>query len=295
MSDYYDILGIPRSANQKEVRQAYRSLARQYHPDVNAGEKTSEERFKQINEAYSVLSDAENRRKYDRYGDNWAHSDQIEDAQARAGREGTFRRSSTGGADPYSIFDTEESSVFDRLFRNIGNIGQEARRPTATEYTAEITLEEAYKGTNRVMALPGGRRLEVKIPPGVDNGSRIHVSPDSGSGGDFYLVVSVKPHARFQRQGRDLYVEVEASFEDAILGGDLNVSSLGGRLALNMPPETQNGRRFRLAGQGMPGLNDPETRGDLYATVKVKLPTNLSTEEQELFRRFKELRDEKRR
>ena len=291
MSDYYDILGIPRTANQKEVRQAFRSLARQYHPDVNGGEKTSEERFKQINEAHSVLSDPEKRRKYDRYGDNWAHSEQIEEAEARASRGGTFRRSSAGGVDPYSIFDMEGSSIFDGLFRNFG---RETRRPPATEYPAEITLEEAYKGTNRVLALAGGRRLEVKIPPGVDNGSRIHVSPDSSSGGDFYLVISVKPHARFQRQGRDLYVEVEASLEDAILGGDLTVSSLGGRLALDLPPETQNGRRFRLAGQGMPGLNDPNTRGDLYATVKVKLPTSLSSEEQELFRRLKELRDEKR-
>ena len=290
MSDYYNLLGVPRTATEKEIRQAFRSLARQHHPDVNGGEKTSEERFKEINEAYSVLSDPEKRRKYDRYGDNWVHSDRIEEAESRARRGGNFRWSTQTGDDPFSAFGMDSGSIFEGLFQNYGN---ETRRRPATEYTAEVTLEEAYAGTTRMVELPGGRRLEVKIPPGVDNGSRIRVSPDGHSAGELYLVVSVKPHTRFRREGRDLFTEVEPSLEDVVLGGDLNVSTLKGRLALTLPPETQNGQRFRLAGQGMPALNDKNTKGDLYAIVKVKLPTDLSPEEQELFSRLKELRASK--
>ena len=290
MSDYYQLLGVPRTASQKDIRSAYRSLARQFHPDVNAGEKASEEKFKEINEAYSVLSDQDKRRKYDRYGDNWAHSDQMDEAAARAGHGGGFQWTGAGGDDPFSAFGVEGGGIFDGLF---GNVRQRVRRPRSTEYQVEVSLEEAYNGTTRVLTQSGGRRLEVKIPAGVDNGSRVHIAPDSGGAGDLYLVISVQEHKQFQRQGRDLYTEVEARLEEAVLGGDLHVTTLRGRLALTIPPETQNGQRFRLAGQGMPALNNPDTKGDLYATVKVKLPTGLSEEEQELFRRLRELQASK--
>ena len=290
MSDYYQLLGVPRTASQKDIRSAYRSLARRFHPDVNGGEKTSEEKFKQINEAYSVLSDQEKRRKYDRYGDNWAHSDQMDEAAARARHGRGFQRTGMDSNDPFSAFGVDGGSIFEGLF---GNVRQQVRRPKSPEYQVEVSLEEAYHGTKRLLTLSGGRRLEVKIPPGVDNGSRVHISPDSDGTGDLYLVISVQEHKRFQRQGRDLYTEVEARLEEAVLGGDLHVTTLRGRLALTIPPETQNGQRFRLAGQGMPALNDPDTTGDLYATVKVKLPTGLSEEEQELFRRLKELQASK--
>ena len=289
MSDYYQLLGVPRTASQKDIRSAYRSLARQFHPDVNAGEKASEEKFKEINEAYSVLSDQEKRRKYDRYGDNWAHSDQMDEA-ARARHGGGFQWANTDGNDPFSAFGVDTGSIFEGLF---GNVRREVRRPKSPEFQVEVSLEEAYNGTTRVLTQSGGRRLEVKIPAGVDNGSRVHIAPDSGGAGDLYLVISVQEHKEFQRQGRDLYTEVEARLEEAVLGGDLHVTTLRGQLALTIPPETQNGQRFRLAGQGMPALNDPDTTGDLYATVKVKLPTGLSEEEQELFRRLKELQASK--
>ncbi len=292
MADFYDILGVPRNASQKDIRQAYRGMARQFHPDVNGGEKSSEEKFKQINEAYSVLSDEDKRRRYDRHGDNWANSERIE--EAARGRRGGFRRSDQGGNDSFS-FSGMGSSIFEGLFNDIGqpDFAPRPTKPPPTEYPAEISLEEAHKGAIRLVGLPGGRRLEVKIPAGVDNGSKIHFAPDGGSEGEFYLVVSIKEHPRFRRQGRDLYTEVETSLEDAILGNDLTVTTLTGRLALTIPPQTQNGRRFRLAGQGMPVLNEPDVKGDLYATIKVTLPTDLSLEEQELFLRFKELRAEK--
>ena len=290
MSDYYQILGVPRTADQKDIRSAYRRLARQYHPDVNGGEKTSEEKFKQINEAYSVLSDQEKRRKYDRYGDNWAHSDQMDEAATRARHGGGFQWTGMEGNDPSSAFGVDGAGIFEGLF---GNVRQRVHRPKSPEYQVEVSLEEAYHGAKRMLTLSGGRRLEVKIPVGVDTGSRVHIAPDSGGAEDLYLVISVQEHKRFQRQGRDLYTEVEARLEDAVLGGDLHVLTLRGRLALTIPPETQNGQRFRLAGQGMPVLNNPDTKGDLYATVKVKLPTGLSEEEQELFRRLKELQASK--
>ena len=289
MPDYYRTLEVGREATQQEIRQAYRRLARQYHPDVNSGEKDTEEKFKEINEAYGVLSDAEKRRLYDKYGDNWEHSEQIEEA-ARARQAGGFTWSTRGGGSPFSGFsfsETDQDSLFDDLFANLRS---EPRRPPPTEHSVEITLEEAYLGTSRRYNLPDGRRVEVKIPPGVDDGSRVHFSPD---GRDRYLVASIQPHPSFRREGRDLFIDVDVPLEDAMLGGDVNVQSINGRLALTLPPETQNGCRFRLAGRGMPVLNNPEVKGDLYATVKVVLPTNLSPEEQNIFRHLKDLRANK--
>lgn len=289
MKNYYDVLGVPRTATEKDIRQAYRRLARQYHPDVNPGDKSTEEKFKEINQAYEVLSDPEKRRKYDKYGDNWAHADQIEEAAARAGSQRGPFRWATGGseADPFLGFDSGEDSIFEPLF---ANLGQDLHRPAAVEHPVSVTLEEAYNGATRMLSLPGGRRLEVKLPPGVDNGSRIHIPASDGRQGEIYLVVSVQPHGRFQRQGRNLNCEVEVPLEDVILGGEVTVPTLRGRVALAIPPETQNGQRFRLSGQGMPDLNNPNSRGDLYAAVKVKLPAGLSSKERDLVRQLKELR-----
>ena len=284
--NYYDVLGVRKNATEKEIRQAYRTLARQYHPDVNSGDKTAEEKFKQINEAHSVLSDSEKRRKYDKYGDNWAHADQMEEAESRARRQGTFSRSDVGGADSFSRSNGGRGGIFDQLFMDLG---QDLRRTTA-EYSVQVTLEEAYSGATRLLKLPGGRRLEIKIPPGVDNGSRVRIPAGADRQGGTYLIVSVQPHRRFQRQGRNLNCEVGVPLEDAILGGEVTVPTLGGQVALTIPPEAQNGQRFRMSGRGMPDLNKPEGRGDLIATVNVQLPTGLSSGERDLFLKLKELR-----
>ena len=285
MANYYEILGVPRSAGEKDIRQAFRKLAREHHPDVNPGDSSSEDRFKRINEAYSVLSDSDKRQRYDKYGDNWAHSEQIEGAQARARRGGRSRWSNVGSGDPFSGFESGNSSVFDQLFKHLQ---QDIRRTAPTEHPVEVTLEEAFQGTTRLLQLATGRRLEVKIPPGVDSGSRIHISDNGPQQDDLYLVVTVRDHPRFQRQGRDLYSQVEVPLEDAILGSDVTVATLRGQLSLTIPPETQNGQRFRLAGQGMPQLNNTGVTGDLYATVSVKLPTDLSDEERDLFRQLRD-------
>ncbi len=291
MPNYYDVLGIPRTADDREIRQAFRKLARQHHPDVNPGDKTAEEKFKLINEAHSVLSEADSRKKYDRYGDNWAQADQLDQAAAQARRRpaepSTFTWSAPSTKAPPSTSSGGASNIFEQLFRNIG---QDIRRPASTEYPVALTLEEAFQGAARVMELTGGRRIEVKIPAGVDNASKVHIPAGGGKDAGFNLVVSVRPHSTFQRKGRDLYREIDVSLEDAILGAEVTVPTLSGRVALTIPPETQNGQRFRMTRQGMPVLNQSGVRGDLYTTVNVVLPTGLTTEEKEFIRRLKESR-----
>lgn len=299
MANYYDVLGILPGASDKEVRQAYRKLAREHHPDVNQGDKASEAKFKQINEAYGVLSDPEKRGKYDKYGDDWTRWEQIEEDE-RSHRGGTFRWSNMGGQSPNFDFGEGEGAPFETLFANLRRDGHSppfTQHPPSTEHPIQVSLEEAFHGTTRLLSLPGGRRLEVTIPPGVDSGSRVRVAAEKGRGGDIYLVVTVQPHARFRRKGRDLCAEVEVPLEDAILGGETTVPTLSGNVTLAIPPETQNGQRFRLAGKGMPALKTtskaPDQRGDLLATVKVRLPTGLNEEQLDWFRRFKESRSDR--
>ncbi len=283
--DYYRVLGVSRSAGEREIKQAYRRLARQYHPDVNPGDKSAEERFKQVNEAYEVLSDKEKRAKYDKYGDQWQYADQFERAGRDFGQGGTRVRFSQGDFD----------SLFDDLLKGFRPGGQPgAGRGRDIEVPVEVTLEEAFSGSTRTVNLASGKRLEVKIPPGVKDGSRVRLAGKGLEGyggvkGDLYLVTSVKPHRLFERRGDDLYVGVKVPLVVAMLGGEVQVTTLKGKLALKIPPETQNGRSFRLKGQGMPRLGS-STRGDLLARVNVVLPANLTQREKELFKRLGELR-----
>ncbi len=294
--DYYIILGVNRNASEREIKQAYRRLARKHHPDINPGDKSAEEKFKQINEAYEVLSDKEKRQKYDQFGDQWQYADQF----AKAGRQqAPFGDSSRSGNIRFSFADSDSGSLFDDLFRDFGRTTSSRRvHPTRgqdIEYPVEVTLEEAYRGTTRTISFDGGERLEVKIPPGVRDRSRVRIAGKGGEGysggarGDIYLVVSVKPHPKFERKGDDLHVEVAVPLTVAVLGGEVSVATLKGKLMLKIPPETQNGRVFRLEGQGMPHLGN-SSHGNLQAKVKVILPTKLSPGEKELFQQLKELR-----
>jgi molecular chaperone DnaJ len=317
--DYYAILGVKRGASDKEMRQAYRRLARKLHPDVNPGDKAAEERFKEINAAYEVLSDADKRRKYDLYGDQWQYADQIEEAQ-RQGRPQWSRRSgpSSGGFQQFDLGDLGDlGEVFGGLF---GRGRARSRRGEDVQHSTEVTLEEAYHGTTRVLQLQteepcatcGGsgrlvgavchvcqgagaivrpKRLEVKIPAGVSDGSRVRVAGEGRPGrdgrrGDLYLVISVRPHGRFQRKGDDLHSEVEVPLLDALLGGEVEVPTLKGKAVLKIPSPTQNGRVFRLAGMGMPKLG-ASAHGDLFVRVKVALPAELSPQERELLEKLK--------
>ena len=318
--DYYAILGVGRSASEKEIKQAYRRLARKYHPDVNPGDKAAEAKFKEMNEAYEVLSDPEKRKKYDRFGDQWQYADQF--AKAGQGAQGDFGKGGT-----YTTFDFGDlgdlGDIFGGVFQGFGGRTGTARRPARArgmEHPVEVTLEEAYQGTKRVLQLQteepcsvcrgsgrvgrarcsncGGsgrllrpKRLEVKIPSGVGDGSKVRITGQGGQGydgakGDLYLVVKVLPHQVFERKGDNLHVEVPVSLVTAMLGGEVGVPTLKGNVALKVPSETQNGKVFRLTGQGMPHLND-SSRGDMFAKVKVALPAKLTSQERQLFEQLR--------
>lgn len=291
--DFYETLGVSRGASEKELRSAYRRLARKLHPDVNPSDRAAESRFKEINAAYDVLSDPEKRQKYDRYGDNWEHAEEIERAQRGRGRGGGGYYYTNRGAGP--VF-SEEGDISDMLG---GIFGRRQRRPRNlnVDQPVEIGLEEAFSGASRLLLVDSqngaaGRRLEVRIPAGVSTGSRVRIAGegrDSGEGakGDLFLVVSVRPHERFERKGDDLHVEAEAALTTAVLGGEIEVQTIDKKVALKLPPLTQNGRVFRLAGLGMTRLNGGGARGDLFVRVRVRLPEKLGEPERALFEELK--------
>jgi len=326
--NYYDILGIKKDSSEKEVKQAYRRLARKYHPDVNPGDKSAEDKFKEINEAYEVLSDKENRKKYDRYGDKWQYADQLD--QAGQQQQQQYRDFAPGGGGSSFSFSGGDVGDLGGIFEGFFSGGRtgtyrrqvQPRRGQDLESPVEVTLEEAYQGTSRTINLQSGelcsackgsgyiqnlpcsecrgsgvspkiKRLEVKIPAGVQNGSRVRVAGKGqpgyhgGPSGNLYLKISVKSHAKFERHGDNLHVSAPVPLATAMLGGEVQVPTPKGQLALKIPAETQNGRVFRLTGQGMPHLGK-STRGDILAKVNVVLPTKLSEEEKDFFKRLGE-------
>ncbi len=317
--DYYKILGVEKQASQKDIQKAYRKLARKYHPDVNPGDNSAEEKFKEINEANEVLSDPEKRKQYDemsryyqQYG-QWPGAAGAERTASGGGRA-QYRTMSEedlqdlfGGASPFSDF-------FETYFGS-GTPGAAGGRtyttgrtprgayesvPQDAESDVDVTLAEAYRGGTRVLELsePGGgtRRLEVKIPAGVNDGARIRIAGQGIQGvsgrGDLYLRVHVLPDTQFTREGTTLHTRVNVPLTAAMLGGEVLVPTPDGRrLALRIPAGTANGKSFRLRGQGMPALGQAEKRGDLYADVNVILPAQLNAEQRRLFEAFAQALD----
>jgi DnaJ-class molecular chaperone len=319
--DYYATLGVPKTATEKEIKQAFRKLARKYHPDVNPGDQASESRFKSINEAYEVLGDAEKRKKYDELGANWRLYEQAQQAYGQHGPGGPFAGEPTqrpftwtwtsDGTRGPGEFDFDgagagfdEGSPFSDFFRTFFSRGDEGRRarPARTgrrrqghdvEQDVHLTLEDAYRGvTQRISIKHGGhaRTVDVRIPAGIRDGARVRVAsegePGAGGGpaGDLYLRVRLLPHPRFERRGHDLHLHVPVPLATAVLGGQANLTTLDGRvLRLRIPETTQQGQIFRLRGHGMPVLGKPDQNGDLYATVDVELPRKLTDEQRRHF------------
>jgi len=311
--DYYKILGVERTAGADEIKKAYRKLAMKYHPDRNQGNKQAEDQFKEINEAYEVLSDPQKRSRYDMLGDSYSSwqrggaqggfnwNDWMNQAQQSAGRTGgaTYRVDASGFED---LFGGGFSDFFNAIFgggMQGGTTRTSTNRSTSTAQTTRldprkaaaasleqqvsISLDEAFRGTQRIIQVDN-RRLEVKIPPGANTGTRVRVA--SGGNGlkqDIFLVIELLPDSRFERKNEDLHSEVTVDLYTAVLGGQINVSTLSGNVMLKIPAGTQPGQTFRLAGRGMPHLRNPQSFGDLFAKIKVQLPRNLSQKQRELF------------
>jgi len=319
--DYYDVLGVDREASEKEIKQAFRRLARQWHPDVNPDNEQAEETFKEINEAYDVLSDPDKRAKYDRLGHSWNQwqrsgrdPGQYDWSQWFTGAPGGTRVRWT--EDLGDLFGGTGGEAFSDFFRAVfGGIGgQRTRSPEDifgrhvggrrydgasqgrdAEANVTITLEEALDGTSRVLER-GGRRIRATIPPGVRTGSRVRLASEGYAGygggkpGDLYLNITVQPHPVFERDGHDLRCGVSVDLYTAVLGGQLRLPTLNGDVSLKIPAGTQGGQTFRLRGKGMPDPRRPSRRGDLFATVEIEVPKALTDQEREFFEALSHLR-----
>jgi DnaJ-class molecular chaperone len=317
--DYYATLGVPRTATAADIKKAFRKLARENHPDKHQGDKKAEQRFKEINEANEVLSDPDKRKRYDLLGANW---DRVGDAGPFAAG---FGASGAGpGGIRYEFRSSGDAAGFSDFFRTFfagaaaggpagraaaggdiddllaslgaspaaggGRTGATGGRRGPVQADAELSLEEAFHGATRLVSL-GGKRLEVQIPRGVTTGSRVKLSGQGGDGRDLIVITKVRPHPVFHRRGDDLEREIPVTLGEALLGAEVPVGTLSGRVLLTIPPGTQAGRPIRLTGQGMPRLGKPG-RGDLLVRPRVVLPSNLSPQATDAARTFVDLVDQ---
>lgn len=303
--DYYKILGVDRKASGDEIKRAYRKLALKTHPDRNPGDKKAEENFKEINEAYQVLSDAEKRSHYDQLGESYTQWRQGGAPTGGFNWEQWYTNNSSGNVRVgglEDIFGDEFSEFFRRIFGGMPNVGrattgrggvrQNPRAGTpAYQQEVPISLAEAFKGTTRQLEIDG-KHLEVKIPAGAKTGTKVRVANSiptgvAGQKADLYLVIHVADDPRYEVKGNDLHTEVTIDLYTAVLGGEVTVQTLSGNVVLTIPAGTQPGQAIRLAGKGIPKLKSPDNKGDLIVHIKVKIPHNLSTKQKDLFQELK--------
>jgi curved DNA-binding protein len=291
--DYYKILGVEKTATLKDIKAAYRKLARKYHPDLHPDDKDAKKNFQMINEAHEVLSDPEKRKKYDEYGQDWKHADEINNAKQYEKQYSNRSSSGYSGAQSQGDF----SDFFESLFG--GSAGAGRRRQVkyrGEDYNAELHLNllDAYK-THKQTLTVNGKNIRITIPAGIENGQTIKISGHGGPGinggpdGDLYITVSVANHPGIKRLGDNLYTTVELDLYTAVLGGEITIDTLDGKVKLKVKPETQNGSKVKLKGKGFPVYKSEGQYGDLYVTYTVKIPTNLTEKQKALFTELSKL------
>ncbi len=284
--DYYQVLGVPKTATPEEIKAAYRKLARKYHPDLNPNDAAAKAKFQQLNEANEVLSDADKRRKYDQYGKDFKHVDES------AGARGP-RASSGGGPFTYSEGNEDFSDFFRSMFEGAGSArggrsGGAKFRGQDIAAELHLSLQQVYKSHQQILSI-GGKQLRVTIPAGVENGQTLALAGQGGPGvgggppGDLYITFAIADDAKFKRSGADLHATIDLDLYTAVLGGEVVVETMDGSVKLKVAPETQNDSKVKLKGKGMPVFKKEGDFGDLYLTYKVKLPTNLTDKQKQLF------------
>ncbi|WP_221392173.1 DnaJ C-terminal domain-containing protein [Dyadobacter sp. NIV53] len=283
--DYYQILGLDKKASEKDIKNAYRKLARKYHPDLNPNDKEAEKKFQQLNEANEVLSDPDKRKKYDQYGKDWQHGEEYERAQQSRARSQAGSR--YGGEDSGGF-----SDFFESMFGSSSGFGGGGRQVKfkGQDYKAEVNLNlrEAYE-TNKKTLTVNGKNIRITIPAGIENGQTIKIASHGGPGsnggpnGDLYITFTITNDEKFRRSGNDIHIKEDVDLYTAVLGGELVIDTLSGKVKLPVKPETQNGTVVRLKGKGFPVYKNEGHFGDLYVTFNVKIPTQLTERQKELF------------
>jgi curved DNA-binding protein len=293
--DYYKILGLEKKASESDIKKAYRKLARQYHPDLNPNDAAAKAKFQQINEAHEVLSDPEKRKKYDQYGKDWKHGEEYEKARQQYSQGGA----GNGGRQAYSgsFSDDDFSDFFGSMFGNAsgGRSSKAHFRGQDINASLQLELKEVYTTHKRTLTV-NGKNIRLTIPAGIENDQTIKIAGhgsegmNGGPNGDLYITFSITNNTRFKRDGNNLYTEVELDLYTAILGGDITIDTMDGKVKLTVKPETQNGTKVKLKGKGFPVYKKENEFGDLYITYQVKIPVNLSNKEKELFTELSKLK-----
>ncbi len=296
--DYYKILGVDKNAGQKDIKSAYRKLARKFHPDLNPNNPDAKKSFQQINEAHEVLSDPEKRKKYDQYGKDWQHSDEFEKARQQS-RQYQHQYGNSGNYRGFTSM--EDEGEFSDFFENLFGASFSGRRSSRArrrgeDYTAELhlTLKDAYQTHKRELEV-NGKKIRITIPAGIENGQTIKISGHGGPGmnggphGDIYIKFAIKNDPQFKRLNNDLHTVVELDLYTAVLGGELILETLAGKIKLQVKPETQSGSKIKLKGKGFPVYKSKYDFGDLYVTYSVKVPQNLSEREKSMFMELSEI------
>ncbi|HET9825170.1 MAG TPA: J domain-containing protein [Chitinophagaceae bacterium] len=286
--DYYKVLGVDKNATQEDIRKAYRKLARKHHPDLNPNEREAHKKFQQINEANEVLSDPEKRKKYDQYGKDWQHAEKFEQARQSQQRSRGFGGETFSG----DFGEGEFSDFFTSMFGEMGGTRFRGRHTKfrGEDYRAELQLNlaDVYKTHQQVLTV-NGKNIRITIPAGVENGQQIKIKGYGGEGinggpnGDLYITFHVVNHTNFKRKGNDLYDDIDLDLYTAVLGGDITIETLDGKVKLAVKPETQNGTKIKLKGKGLPVYKKEGEFGDLIVTFHIKIPTNLTARQKELF------------